>query len=84
MAEMGASARRVVKERAASEAELVDCTGDRDVFAHGIQPKMAGLPLSAVQEAVGCSPRYASLIRWGLYTPHPMHYDGLGRLASAK
>jgi hypothetical protein len=34
-------------------------------------------------KATGFSRRYASLARWGLYTPHPVHYDALAKLAGA-
>ena len=36
-----------------------------------------------IVRATGFSPRYASLVRRGLYVPHPVHHEALARLLGA-
>ncbi len=67
-------------ERAKWEAEHGNGIEERQRFVNEIVSKLADVPLAAIQKAIGCSPRYASLIRRGLYIPHPMHYAALRQL----
>ncbi len=71
------------EERARWDAEHGEtAASERERFSGEILPQLAEVPLSRIIEATGVSLRYASLIRRGLYTPHPMHYDALARLAN--
>lgn len=68
------------KEREQWEAVRGDGADERERFEAETLPKLASVTIPTIQKAIGCSPRYASLIRRGLYIPHPMHYDALGGL----
>lgn len=46
-------------------------------------PALANVTPAAIQQALNCSPRYASRIRRGAVIPHPMHYAALERLITA-
>lgn len=47
-----------------------------------VLPALAGVPLSAIQEATGLSNASCSRIRSRQLTPHPRHWDALDAVAS--
>ena len=51
-------------------------------FKRDILPRLQDVPLSRIMKVTGFSRRYASLVRRGLCTPHPAHYDSLGKLGA--
>jgi len=46
-------------------------------FVRDILPRLQAVPLSAISKATGLSRGYASMIRRGLYAPHPRHWEAL-------
>jgi len=50
---------------------------DLSAFEREILPLLQPVPLSDLQRATGLSLRYVSLIRRGLKTPHPRHWQAL-------
>ncbi len=46
-------------------------------FIRYILPRLQVIPLSAISKATGLSRGYASMIRRGLYVPHPRHWESL-------
>ncbi len=68
-----------VRENAAWEA-TTDGRPDPEEFRERLLPAIQRVPLSAIMEATGLSLRYCSVIRRGLQTPHPRHWDALARL----
>ncbi len=50
---------------------------DPDEFTRKILPLLQGVPISRMVQATGLSLRYCSLIRRGLYVPHPRHWRAL-------
>jgi hypothetical protein len=44
-------------------------------------PRIQGVPIRALARASGLSLKYCSLIRRGLFTPHPMYWDSLLSIA---
>jgi CRISPR-associated endonuclease Cas1 len=72
------------KERKAWEKDHseVDIEKEKRRFKSEILPKLARIPLSRIAKASGLSKRYASMIRRGLYLPHPRHYRILEEIAS--
>jgi CRISPR-associated endonuclease Cas1 len=53
---------------------------DPEQFVTEILPALQGIPLRQMMKRTGLSLRYCSLIRRGLYVPHPMHWDRLRSL----
>lgn len=80
----GKSNAKRAAERAGWEAKHGDGAAERERFSSEILPRLAGAPLSRIVESTGLSPRYASLIRRGLYTTHPLRYDVLRELVAAR
>jgi len=60
----------------------VNLDAERERFLREILRRLAGVKLSQIQNAIGCSVRYASLIRRGERLPHPMHFKALAALVS--
>ena len=75
----GASNSQRARERAEWERqhEGIDLDVARDQYRRNTLPKLAGTTLGNIMKATGLSKRYASLIRRGVVTPHPMHFDAL-------
>ncbi len=46
-------------------------------FVQDILPRLQAIPLGAISKATGLSRGYASMIRRGLYVPHPRHWESL-------
>ncbi len=46
-------------------------------FVRDILPHLQAVPLSVISKATGLSRGYASMIRRGLYVPHPRHWGAL-------
>lgn len=69
-------------ERAGWEAGHAGGAAERERLEQEVLPTLAEVPLSRIVEATGISLRYASIIRRGLYIPHPLHYDALERPAT--
>ena len=57
--------------------EGIDLDVARDQYRRNTLPKLEGATLGEIVKATGLSKRYASLIRRGVVTPHPMHFNGL-------
>jgi CRISPR-associated endonuclease Cas1 len=78
----GESNTRRRKERLEWEEQNpdVDIEKAKQFFQREILSKLGYIPLSTLMEATGLSKRYVSMIRRGLYTPHPMHYQNLEEL----
>ena len=55
----------------------IDFNAAREQFRQETLPKLAGFTLGEIVKTTGLSKRYASLIRRGVVTPHPMHFDAL-------
>jgi len=53
---------------------------EKQYFVNDLLPKLRDIPVRRIVNATGLSIRYASMIRRGLYTPHPMHYQKLEEL----
>ncbi len=66
--------------RAAWEARHPGADGHEE-FEKVVRPKLADVPLSRIVAVTGLSLRYASLIRSGTHTPHPMYFETLAKLA---
>jgi len=79
----GASNARRAKERLKWKDLGLDVDQEKERFGRDILALLQGIPLSHIMKATGFSRRYASLARRGLYTPHPVHYDALAKLAGA-
>jgi hypothetical protein len=58
----------------------VDIEVEKQNFVDALLPKLRDIPVRRIVNATGLSIRYASMIRRGLYTPHPMHYQKLEEL----
>jgi hypothetical protein len=75
--------RSVVKQRRQEELEWdaahPDVQVDEAAFARDILPTLQGLSLTQIAAATGLSQHYCSLIRRGLYVPHPRHWEGFRR-----
>lgn len=76
------NARRAV-ERGEWEKLGLDLEAEKERFKRDILPALQGVPLSRIIKATGLSRRYASMIRRGMYVPHPMHYERLSGLIHA-
>ena len=59
-----------------------DAVYDPELFRREILPKLAGVPLRDIVEAIGCSKASASDIRRGKWSPHMSTWGTLGRLVS--
>jgi CRISPR-associated endonuclease Cas1 len=72
------------KERATWENNHpeVDIEEEKRRFKSDICPKLARVPLGRITKMTGLSKRYASMIRRGLYIPHPRHYRILEEIAT--
>ena len=68
------------KREAAEWGATIPEKPDSKVFRRGVLPSLQGVPLSVMMEATGLSLRYCSLIRRGLYVPHPRHWDRLAQI----
>jgi CRISPR-associated endonuclease Cas1 len=53
---------------------------DRKTYMNMIQPRLAGVTISALQSALGISEPYAAFIRSGSRVPHPRHWKSLAQL----
>ncbi len=57
---------------------------DAEEFKHDVLPRLRGVSLERIMKATGLSLRYCSLIRRGLYVPHPRHWDILAQLGQTQ
>lgn len=85
----GAAARRRAESLAQrrQEATAWDRTNRRPdpaEFARSILPDLQGTSLSRMVEVTGLTVKYCSLIRRGLYVPHPRHWEALKSLVIFK
>jgi len=48
---------------------------DREIFVRDILPGLQSVSVRAMAEATGLTRAYCSMIRRGLYVPHPMHWE---------
>lgn len=70
-----------MKVQAAWEAE--NGTGaDPEVFRREILPHLQDMSLGMLAKATGLSEQYCSLIRRGLYVPHPRHWETFRNLGA--
>ena len=78
----GRSNIRRTKERRAWSAANKGMSEDeeRQWFRDEILPALAAVPVYQIAKVTSLSMRYASLIRSGARTPHPMHYPAFRRL----
>ncbi|MGB2887690.1 MAG: helix-turn-helix transcriptional regulator, partial [Candidatus Acidiferrales bacterium] len=53
---------------------------DKKTYISRIQPRLAGVTISALQSALGISEPYAAFIRSGSRIPHPRHWPLLARI----
>jgi selenocysteine lyase/cysteine desulfurase len=53
---------------------------DEETYTQKIQPRLAGITVSAISSALGISEPYATDIRAGKRCPHPRHWQILARL----
>jgi hypothetical protein len=59
-------------------------TYDPELYRREILPKLAGVKLAEIVEAIGCSKASASDIRRGKRTPHVSAWPALARLGGAE
>lgn len=69
------------RQREAAEWEHTNLRQDRERFARTILPNLQSVPIRRMAKATGLSVRYCSLIRRGLYVPHPRHWEALERVS---
>jgi CRISPR-associated endonuclease Cas1 len=65
------------KQRKAVAAWWDDGSLDRVDFRRDILPKLQGLPVRVIAEAMGCSGSHGSKVRSGLLVPHKRHWKAL-------
>jgi CRISPR-associated endonuclease Cas1 len=53
---------------------------DENTYVQQIQPRLAGVTISALAATLGVSLPYAAYIRKGRYRPHPRHWQALAQL----
>jgi CRISPR-associated endonuclease Cas1 len=80
-AKIGRANTRANQEARAWERE--NARPDPDIFAREILPLIADVPLRRLAAATGLSIQYCGLIRRGLRTPHPRHWDALAHAGSS-
>jgi hypothetical protein len=73
------NARRAV-ERAEWEKQGLDLEEEKKRFVRDILPRLRDLSIMDIVKATGFSPRYALLVKKGLYVPHPVPNGALVRL----
>ncbi len=73
----GQSNKRRAMERAEWATQGKDLETEKNRFLRDILPALKDLSLGRIMKATGFSRRYASLVRRGLYVPHPIHYERL-------
>ena len=75
----GATNSQRARERAEWERRHgdIDLDAAKEQFRQKTLPKLAGFTLGDIVKVTGLSKRYASLIRRGVETPHPMHHASL-------
>jgi CRISPR-associated endonuclease Cas1 len=90
----GAAARKRAKSLArrreeAAKWERTNHRPDPEEFRRRILPGLQAVPIEEMARATGLSVRYCSMIRRGLYMPHPRHWEvlkllgeGMSRVAS--
>jgi CRISPR-associated protein Cas1 len=66
-------------KRAWNPSDLPDWLNE-ETYREKIQPRLAGLTIPAISEALGISHPYASSIRTGKRQPHPRHWICLAKL----
>ena len=76
------NARRAA-ERAEWEKLGLDVEAEKDRFVREIHPGLQAFSILEIVKATGFSPRYASLVKRGLYVPHPVHNEALARQLGA-
>ncbi len=69
------------RRQEATEWERSNPRPEPDKFTRMILPSLRNVPLRVMMRATGLSLRYCSLIRRGLYVPHPRHWEALERVA---
>ena len=65
----------MASDRAAWNKLGLDIEKEKERYLRDILPKGKDFSIMEIRRATGFSPRYASLIRRGLYVPHPVHYE---------
>jgi len=68
------------KQRKAASAWRDDGSLDRVDFRRDILPKLQGLPVRVIAEAMGASISHGSKVRSGLLVPHRRHWGALRKL----
>lgn len=71
--------RHVAEIRAWDPATLPDWLSEQS-YREKIQPRLAGLTVTAIAAAIEVSKPYATDIRAGRRVPHPRHWENLARL----
>lgn len=72
------------RRQEAAEWERTNRRPDPAEFAQTILPGLQDAPLSRMVEVTGLTVKYCSLIRRGLYVPHPRHWEALKSLVIFK
>lgn len=80
-AKRGATQSERARARVAWEAAHGNGVAERATFKTEVAPRLEGVSLRTIAAATGLSLRYASLIRSGTHTPHPMYFETLAKLA---
>lgn len=70
------------RRQKAAEWERTNRRPDPAEFTQTILPGLQDVPLSRMVEVTGLTVRYCSLIRRGLYVPHPRHWEALKSVAA--
>lgn len=66
-----------LRKREAAKWDRHNNRPDAKEFAKKILPNLQGVPIEKMARAAGLSLMYCSLIRRGLYVPHPRHWETL-------
>jgi hypothetical protein len=69
------------RKREAAEWERQHKRPDPAEFRKKILPKLRSVPLGLMVKATGLSLIYCSLVRRGVYVPHPRHWEPLKSIA---
>jgi CRISPR-associated endonuclease Cas1 len=56
----------------------------RETFTRDILPGLASASIRAMAEATGLTRAYCSMIRRGVYVPHPRHWEALRKLSTGR
>jgi hypothetical protein len=78
---------RTIAKRMREAAEFdkeVSEVPSANIFRNEILPALQPVPVRMMAEATGLTRQYCSMVRRGLYVPHPRHWETLREIAKLK